>query len=98
MDEPAEKVVSIATMFKAYDILAEYGYERFRRYVVACNMSTQDIERCINKHKYNTEPEFKAEIDKKIKDIKNKLGVELNHDPINHSGLGHSLAGIMGLN
>ncbi len=77
MDEPAENLVSIAILFKAYDILAEYGYERFRRYVVACDMATHDIERCINTHTYNTEPDFRVDIDKKIKYIKDKMDVGL---------------------
>ena len=77
MDEPTEKIVSIGTMSKAYDILATHGYERFRLYVSACDMGTEDIERCINKHKYNTEPEFREVINQKCKYIKDKWGIDI---------------------
>ena len=75
MDEPTENTVSIGTMSKAYNILSEHGYERFRRYVAACDMGTNDIEACINKHKYATEPEFRDAINQKCKYIKDKWGI-----------------------
>ncbi len=77
MGEQTEELVSIGTMFNAYNILSEHGYERFRSYVNVCNMATEDIERCINKHKYNTEPEFRKAIDVKLKYIKDTWGVNL---------------------
>ena len=77
MDEPAKNVVSIGTMFKAFNILSEHGHERFRQYVTACDMSVEDIERCLNKHLYVTDQEFRVSIDHKIKYIRDKWRVEI---------------------
>jgi predicted 3-demethylubiquinone-9 3-methyltransferase (glyoxalase superfamily) len=40
-------------------------------------MPNQDIERVINKHKYNTEPEFRKAISKKCQYIKDKWGISI---------------------
>ncbi len=67
----------VSLLFRALWVLENHGYEKFRKYTAKIDMPVSDIERVINKNKYNTEPEFKAKINEKIKDIKDTLGVEL---------------------
>jgi len=60
-------------LVQAYNILAGQGHEAFLRFVNRIDMPTQDIERVLNKHYYNTKPEFRKKIDAKIKKIKDTL-------------------------
>ena len=86
MDEQAQKIeynvhddfrFPVALLFKAYWILENHGYEKFRKYVAKVNMPNQDIERVMNKYQYQTDPKFKIKIDKKLKDIQEKYGCNL---------------------
>ena len=67
----------IAFLYKALWVLENHGYAKFRNYVDRINMPNQDIERVINKHKYNTEPEFREAIKKKCQYIKDKWGIDI---------------------
>jgi len=67
----------IGLLYKASWILENHGYAKFRNYVDRVNMPNQDIERVINKHKYNSDPEFRESIEQKCKYIKDKWGIEI---------------------
>ena len=81
MDEQAQVIYNahedyrfpVNLMHKSYWVLEKHGYAKFRNYVDRINMPNQDIERVLNKHKYKTDPEFRAEIKGKLKNIQNKL-------------------------
>lgn len=63
---PVEKLV------QAYNILQGQGSDAFRRFVTRVEMPTEDIERVLNKHNYNTDSEFRRKIDAKIRRVKEK--------------------------
>jgi hypothetical protein len=67
----------ISFLHKALWVLENHGYTKFRKYATRINMPNQDIERVINKHKYNTEPEFRKAISKKCQYIKDKWGISI---------------------
>jgi hypothetical protein len=63
----------ISLVRKSLWILKNRGSREFWDYVRDIEMPSQDIERILNKHKYATDPEFKAQIDKIVSKIKDKL-------------------------
>jgi hypothetical protein len=70
---------SVDYLHQAYNILNDQGHDAFRRFVNRVKMPTggymtgEDIERVLNKYNYNKDPEFKAKIDAKVRNIKNKM-------------------------
>jgi hypothetical protein len=70
----------ISLLNRAYWVLENHGYEKFRRYVARVDMPVMDIERVMNKHQYYTVPKVKAKIDAMIKKIKDKIGVQISID------------------
>ena len=64
---------SVDYLNQAYNILNDQGHDAFRRFVNRVKMPTEDIERVLNKYNYNKDPEFKAKIDAKVRNIKNKM-------------------------
>lgn len=63
----------IQFLYKALWILGHREQRHFWDYVKEVDMPSQDIERVLNKHKYNTDPEFKAKIQTKIRNINKML-------------------------
>lgn len=66
----------VGLLYKAYSILENHGYSSFRKYTSRINMPMQDVEGVLNKFQYNTDPKFKAKIDKILAHIR-KAGVEI---------------------
>jgi hypothetical protein len=60
-------------LYQAYNVLYSQGYDAYLRFVNRVKMPTEDRERVTNKYNYHHDEKFRAKIDAKIKDMKNKL-------------------------
>ena len=73
-----KQAIKINYLDKAYFILRTKGHAQFLGYVNNVDMSQDDIERVLTKHKYRTDPEFRAEINKKfVEPIRKKTGIRI---------------------
>ena len=67
----------VSFLHRSYWVLETHGFTKFRKYVDRINMPHEDIERVLNKHKYQTDPVFIESIRKKYQFIKDKWGVDI---------------------
>jgi hypothetical protein len=79
-DDHEDHRFPVSLLYRAYWVLENHGYEKFRRYVARVDMPMQDIERVLNKHGYITDSKLKAKIDAMIEKIKDKTGVQIYID------------------
>ena len=71
MEEPEKEIkydkdddyrFPVALLYKALWILKKFGHETFYQYCEGVDMPSQDIERVLNKYKYETDPKFRKEV------------------------------------
>jgi hypothetical protein len=60
-------------MHRGFYILEKHGQDAFDKFALKSRMPMQDVERIWNKYRYKNDPEFKADIDAKVRDLKIKI-------------------------
>ena len=63
----------VNNLYKGLWVLKKHGYTKFRDYANRINMPNQDIERVLNKYKYETDPTFRKEIHDRLREVERKL-------------------------
>jgi hypothetical protein len=64
-------------MHRGYSILKNHGQNAFDRFAQKSKMPIQDVERVQNKHLYDTDPEIRAKMDKRVAEIKRLIGLKI---------------------
>ena len=83
MDSKKQAKYPFEKLLTAFDILETRGQAEFLEYCHRAEMPSEDIERVLNKHRYITDPEFRAKIDGIKRKIAEKLrGTDLELEEV----------------